>query len=115
MSAVYVQDNLKLQVSTPLGPNKLLLRALRGQRLFEDPALAIEDLIGTNNHCVRSLPRNYFRFRHGKPERHLGRWLVMAEIAHRGGDRRPLQEAIERTVSGPDSSRAAWTLASATS
>jgi hypothetical protein len=41
-------------------------------------------------------------------ERHLGRWLVMAEIAHRAGDRRPLDEAIERSVSGPQSSRGAW-------
>ncbi len=43
-------------------------------------------------------------------ERHLGRWLVMAEIAHRGGDERPLKEAVERTTTGPDSSRAAWAL-----
>ncbi|NUP12243.1 MAG: hypothetical protein HOW73_39860 [Polyangiaceae bacterium] len=43
-------------------------------------------------------------------ERHLGRWLLMAEIAHRGGDPRPLKEAIERTTTGPDSSRAAWSL-----
>jgi len=31
MSATYVQDNLKLKISTPLGPNKLLLRAFRGE------------------------------------------------------------------------------------
>ncbi len=43
-------------------------------------------------------------------ERHLGRWLVMGEIAHAGGDPRPLREAVERTASGPDSSRAAWAL-----
>lgn len=43
-------------------------------------------------------------------ERHLGRWLVMAEIAHRGADTRPLKEAVDRTQSGPDSSRAAWAL-----
>jgi len=43
-------------------------------------------------------------------ERHLGRWLVMAEIAHHGGDDRGLKEAIERTTTGPDSSRAAWAL-----
>ena len=29
--SVYVQDNLKLQVTTPLGDNKLLLRAFRGE------------------------------------------------------------------------------------
>jgi len=58
MSAVYVQDNLKLQVSTPLGPNKLLLRALRGEEyisgLFqfnlemvsEDSALDFEQIVG---------------------------------------------------------------------
>lgn len=43
-------------------------------------------------------------------ERHLGRWLVMAEVAHRGKDARPLREAVERTTTGPDSSRAAWSL-----
>lgn len=43
-------------------------------------------------------------------ERHLGRWLIMAEIAHRGGDPRPLKEAVDRTTTGPDSSRAAWSL-----
>ncbi|HEX3084559.1 MAG TPA: contractile injection system protein, VgrG/Pvc8 family, partial [Pyrinomonadaceae bacterium] len=58
MSAVYIQDNLKLQVSTPLGPNKLLLRALRGEEyisgLFqfnlemvsEDSALDFQAIIG---------------------------------------------------------------------
>ena len=39
MSATYIQDNLKLKVSTPLGPNKLLLRSIRGEErmsgLFE--------------------------------------------------------------------------------
>jgi hypothetical protein len=34
----------------------------------------------------------------------------MAEIAHRGGDTRPLVEARQKTTSGPDSSRAAWSL-----
>lgn len=43
-------------------------------------------------------------------ERHLGRWLVMAEIAHRGGDTRPLRDAVEKTQTGPDSARAGWTL-----
>ena len=31
MSATYIQDNLKLKIATPLGPNKLLLRAFRGE------------------------------------------------------------------------------------
>jgi hypothetical protein len=43
-------------------------------------------------------------------ERHLGRWLVMAEIAHRGGDGRALGDALERRSSGPDSARAGWSL-----
>jgi hypothetical protein len=43
-------------------------------------------------------------------ERHLGRWLVMADLAHRGRDARPLREATEKTRTGPDSSRAAWSL-----
>ena len=58
MSAAYVQNNLKLQVSTPLGPNKLLLRSLRGEEhlsgLFqfnlemvsEDNALDFQAIIG---------------------------------------------------------------------
>lgn len=43
-------------------------------------------------------------------ERHLGRWLLMAKIAHRAGDRRPLEQAKARAESGPHSSRAAWSL-----
>jgi hypothetical protein len=43
-------------------------------------------------------------------ERHLGRWLVMAEIAHRGGDGRALNDALERRSTGPDSARAGWSL-----
>ena len=31
MSSAYIQDNLKLKVTTPLGPNKLLLRSFRGE------------------------------------------------------------------------------------
>lgn len=42
-------------------------------------------------------------------ERHLGRWLVFAEIAHRAGDRAPLSEARARAASGASSARAAWT------
>jgi hypothetical protein len=43
-------------------------------------------------------------------ERHLGRWLVLAEIAVRAGDRLPLTQARERASSGPTSARAAWAL-----
>jgi hypothetical protein len=43
-------------------------------------------------------------------ERHLGRWLVLAEVAVKAGDMTPLEEARERAVSGPASSRAAWSL-----
>jgi len=43
-------------------------------------------------------------------ERHLGRWLVFAEVAVRAGDRVPLEEARERAATGPESSRIAWTL-----
>src|ERR1051325_10350937 len=58
MSSVYAQENLKLQVSTPLGPDKLLLRALRGEEyisgLFqfnlemvsEDNALDFQQIVG---------------------------------------------------------------------
>lgn len=41
-------------------------------------------------------------------ERHLGRWLVMAEVAQRAGDGSARQEASERAKTGPQSSRGAW-------
>lgn len=41
-------------------------------------------------------------------ERHLGRWLVLAEVAMRAGDREPLEQARSRAESGPQSARAAW-------
>ncbi|MGO8998529.1 MAG: hypothetical protein ACLQVI_34850 [Polyangiaceae bacterium] len=43
-------------------------------------------------------------------ERHLGRWLVMADVAVRAGDRSPLDEALEKATVGPQSARAAWSL-----
>jgi hypothetical protein len=43
-------------------------------------------------------------------ERHLGRWLLLAEVATRAGDPSPLAEASLRARSGPESARAAWTL-----
>jgi hypothetical protein len=43
-------------------------------------------------------------------ERHLGRWLVLAELAVRAGDLSPLHEAESKAESGPTSSRAAWSL-----
>jgi hypothetical protein len=43
-------------------------------------------------------------------ERHLGRWLLLAEVATRAGDPRPLAEAAQRARTGPESARAAWTL-----
>jgi hypothetical protein len=43
-------------------------------------------------------------------ERHLGRWLVLAEVAVKAGDLSPLEEARSRAASGPSSSRAAWSL-----
>jgi hypothetical protein len=43
-------------------------------------------------------------------ERHLGRWLVLAELAARAGDRGPLREAEERASEGPSSARSAWAL-----
>jgi hypothetical protein len=41
-------------------------------------------------------------------ERHLGRWLVMAEVAVHGGDLRPILEAREKSNEGPGGARAAW-------
>jgi hypothetical protein len=43
-------------------------------------------------------------------ERHLGRWLVLGEVAARAGDRSPLAEATQRASEGPSSSRAAWAM-----
>ena len=43
-------------------------------------------------------------------ERHLGRWLVLAELATRAGDPRPLDQAQERASEGPSSARAAWSM-----
>src|SRR5580704_13557122 len=43
-------------------------------------------------------------------ERHLGRWLVLAEVAVKAGDMTPLEEARSRAVDGPSSSRSAWAL-----
>ena len=43
-------------------------------------------------------------------ERHLGRWLVLGEVATRAGDGGPLADASLRANEGPLSSRAAWTM-----
>ncbi|WP_394820904.1 hypothetical protein [Pendulispora albinea] len=43
-------------------------------------------------------------------ERHLGRWLVMAEVAAKAGDEGPAEEAREKSKVGPSSARAAWSL-----
>ena len=43
-------------------------------------------------------------------ERHLGRWLVLADVATKAGDTSPLEEANEKATSGPSSARSAWSL-----
>jgi hypothetical protein len=43
-------------------------------------------------------------------ERHLGRWLVLAELAVRSGDALPIVEARAKAGAGPSSARAAWSL-----
>ena len=43
-------------------------------------------------------------------ERHLGRWLVLADVAAKAGDRGPFEEATQKASSGPASARAAWSL-----
>jgi hypothetical protein len=43
-------------------------------------------------------------------ERHLGRWLVLAEVAVKAGDLTPLEEARTRVATGPQSAKAAWSL-----
>jgi hypothetical protein len=46
----------------------------------------------------------------GEAERHLGRWLVLGEVATKSGDHGALEEARLRAEDGPASSRAAWSL-----
>jgi hypothetical protein len=43
-------------------------------------------------------------------ERHLGRWLVLAEVAVKAGDLTALDEARARAAAGPSSSCTAWSL-----
>jgi hypothetical protein len=43
-------------------------------------------------------------------ERHLGRWLVLADVATKAGDPGPLEEAVAKSLVGPSSARAAWSL-----
>lgn len=43
-------------------------------------------------------------------ERHLGRWLLLGELATRAGDPEPLAQAKTRARTGPESARAAWAL-----
>ena len=43
-------------------------------------------------------------------ERHLGRWLVLADVAAKAGDLGPLEEAVSKSQIGPSSARAAWSL-----
>ncbi|MCC6214027.1 MAG: hypothetical protein IT376_04115 [Polyangiaceae bacterium] len=44
-------------------------------------------------------------------ERHIGRWLVLAELASRAGDAAPGREAAARSHEGADSARTAWAYA----
>ena len=43
-------------------------------------------------------------------ERHLGRWLVLADVATKAGDGGPLTEATQKAQVGPSSARSAWSL-----
>ncbi len=43
-------------------------------------------------------------------ERHLGRWLVLAEVAVRAGEQEPLAAARDSADDGASSSRSAWAL-----
>lgn len=43
-------------------------------------------------------------------ERHLGRWLVLADVATKAGDPGPLEEATQKSQVGPSSARSAWSL-----
>jgi len=43
-------------------------------------------------------------------ERHLGRWLVLADVATKAGDPGPLEEAVSKAQVGPSSAKSAWAL-----
>jgi hypothetical protein len=43
-------------------------------------------------------------------ERHLGRWLILGEVAVKAGDETPVNEARSKADVGPSSARAAWSL-----
>ncbi len=43
-------------------------------------------------------------------ERHLGRWLVLADVATKAGDAGPFEEALGKSNLGPTSARSAWSL-----
>jgi hypothetical protein len=45
-------------------------------------------------------------------ERHLGRWLLLAELGARAGDRAVLEEAKHQAAIGPAGTRPAWALVS---
>lgn len=45
-------------------------------------------------------------------ERHLGRWLVLADVSTKAGDDQALNEAAQKAAVGPTSARAAWSLVS---
>ena len=45
-------------------------------------------------------------------ERHLGRWLLLAELGARAGDSTALEEAREQAAVGPSGTRPAWALVS---
>jgi hypothetical protein len=43
-------------------------------------------------------------------ERHLGRWLVMGEVAAAAGEEGPFEDALVRASAGPSTARSAWSL-----
>jgi len=77
MSATYIQDNLKLKISTPLGDNKLLLRAFRGEErlsgLFEfrlemvseDNAIDFSSIVGKPVTVTLTLSNDTEHYLHG--------------------------------------------------
>src|SRR5579885_689138 len=49
MSAVYTQANLQLSVSTPLGQDKLLLRAFNGEERISEPFFFNLEMLSEDN------------------------------------------------------------------
>ena len=90
----YIQDNLKLKLTTPLGPNKLLLRSFRGderisglfqfnlEMVSEDNSLDFDAIVGKPVTITLTLGNDREHHLHAplplqrRPPDHWGRWTT---------------------------------------